>query len=225
MDYFKHLFSAYGQQDWWPAETPFEMIIGAILTQNTTWKNVETCIGALRERGVLEPRRLMEIPAEELAQIIRTSGYFNQKTKKITHFLNFFHAEYSLCIETMRKEPLELLRMKLLALHGIGPETADSILLYALDKPVFVVDAYTRRIFGRHGLINPYAGYETIRSLFEENLENDAYLFNEYHALIVAVGKRHCGTVPKCEGCPLQRYLQNGKPNDSAGCMKKGNRQ
>ena len=152
---------------------------------------------------------MYNLPDEKIKQMIRSSGYYNQKTKKIRAFLEFFHNTYNADINEMKQQPLEKLRPQLLNLFGIGPETADSILLYALDKPVFVVDAYTRRMLSRHHLIDQSADYETIRLLFEDNLDRDVHLYNEYHALIVNLGKDFCGTKPRCENCPLRQFLRD----------------
>ncbi len=210
MTYFNRLLEFFGPQYWWPGDTPFEVIIGAILTQNTTWKNVEKSIAILKQHDLLDPKILRSISQDELAQLIRSCGYYNQKAKKISHFLQFFECHYQSDIERMRQEPLDRLRNQLLTVHGIGPETADSILLYAMSKQVFVIDSYTRRIFSRHNLIDPDADYETLRLFFENNLKKELYLFNEYHALIVCTGKDFCRTKkPLCQQCPLKELLPN----------------
>lgn len=205
--YFNAMFDAYGPLSWWPGDTPFEVIIGAILTQNTTWKNVEKCIRLLKQHNLMDPHRLRQLDTDTLKELIRSSGYYNQKTKKINHFLDYFDREYRCEVHLMIRQPLEKLRGELLELNGIGPETADSILLYALNKPVFVVDAYTRRILSRHAIIEPTADYETIRMLFENTIPRDVALYNEFHALIVNVGKDFCRTRPLCDNCPLRQFL------------------
>ncbi len=207
----------FGPMHWWPGDTPFEVIIGAILTQNTAWTNVEKCITAIKNDNAMDPYSMHVMPDEILKEMIRSSGYYNQKTKKIRAFLDFFHSTYNADIDAMKRQPIEILRPQLLSLFGIGPETADSILLYALDKPVFVIDAYTRRILSRHHLINPSADYETIRSLFEDNLDRDVQLYNEYHALIVNLGKDFCGTKPRCEKCPLRQFLRDDEQKKCVG--------
>ncbi len=209
--FYDALEQFYGPRNWWPGDTPFEVAVGAILTQNTSWSNVEKCIAMIKQHDCMDPRRLTALPEEKLKTLIRSSGYYNQKAKKLIGFLDFLNKEYDSDMDTMKRVPLEKLRSQLLALHGIGPETADSILLYALDKPVFVVDAYTRRVLSRHHLIDPAYDYETIRLFFEDNLDRDVRLYNEYHALIVNVGKDFCRTKPCCEVCPLRPFLSAGQ--------------
>ncbi len=201
---YRVLNDHFGDLHWWPAEGPFEVMIGAVLTQNTAWTNVEKAIEGLRERGLLSPEALERIDETALAAIIRPSGYFRIKAKRIKALLRFFRNGYSARIEAMAAEPVESLREKLLAVSGIGPETADSILLYACGKPVFVSDAYTHRILHRHRLIRRDADVHQIRALFMENLPQDAPLFNQFHALFVATGKTFCRKVPKCGECPLK---------------------
>jgi endonuclease-3 related protein len=208
---FCTLHSAFGPQHWWPADTAFEMMVGAILTQNTNWGNVERAIANLKAAGVLHPRRLAELPPARLAELIRPSGYFRVKAKRLREFARW-----------LRQKPLragsvrmrtERLRRELLGVHGIGPETADSILLYALHRRKFVVDAYTRRFLARHGLITPGATYAEVQSLFERNLPPSRRLYNEYHALIVRLGKEFCRTKPRCDRCPLQPLLGAASSN------------
>ncbi len=193
---------------WWPAKTPFEVIVGAILTQNAAWVNVRRAIGNLQRARMLSPVALERVPAGKLARLIRSSGYFRQKTKKLKAFVRFLRKDFGGSLARMFRTPTAELRERLLAVHGIGPETADSILLYAGNHPVFVVDAYTKRILQRHGLAGEKTGYEQMRQLFEANLPRDAKLYNEYHALLVNVGKNWCRPKdPKCEQCPMGRYL------------------
>jgi len=201
---YRILRKAYGPQHWWPAETPFEVMVGAILTQNTSWKNVEIAIRRLKERGILSPEGIRRLKKEELAGLIRSSGYFRIKADRLKSFVHFLHEELHGNLAKMRRVPPQKLRGMLLRIKGIGPETADSILLYGLRKPVFVVDAYTRRILSRHGIVREKASYEELQSLFMENLVQDERLFNEYHALLVRVGKTLCRNVPKCDACPLK---------------------
>lgn len=209
--YFAALTEALGPQNWWPARTPFEVIVGAILTQNTAWTNVEKAIANLRRERLLSPRALERVPQAHLAQLIRSSGYFRQKAKKLKAFVRFLRNEYSGSLLRMFRTPTAELRNKLLAVHGIGPETADSILLYAGRQAVFVVDSYTKRVLHRHKLAGEKPDYETVRALFENNLPRDAQLYNEYHALLVTVGKNWCRTKkPLCEECPLQKLLPLG---------------
>ena len=207
-EYFDALFAAYGPQHWWPGRTPFEVIVGAILTQNTSWTNVEPAIKNLRRERLLTPRAIENVAFARLARLIRSSGYFLQKAKKLKAFVRFLRLEYRGSLAAMFRTPTPMLREQLLAVHGIGPETADSILLYAGEHPVFVVDAYTRRILERHNLAEPKHSYEELRRLFEHSLSADAALYNEFHALIVHTGKRHCrAREPRCSECALKHLL------------------
>ncbi|MCX7792974.1 MAG: endonuclease III domain-containing protein [Thermodesulfovibrionales bacterium] len=212
---FIKLYSTFGPQHWWPAETPFEIAIGAILTQNTNWQNVERAIRNIKERGILEPAKLYVIKTDELAKLIRPAGYYNVKAKRLKIFVDFLVREFSGRIENMALMDTEDIRKRLLELDGIGPETADSIILYALNKPVFVIDAYTKRVLSRHGIIEENASYEEVQSLFHKNLERDSALYNEYHALFVRLGKTFCKTKPVCEGCPLDE--RNNKKKGKKG--------
>jgi endonuclease III related protein len=198
------LLEAFGSRHWWPGETPFEVMVGAILTQNTSWRNVEKAIQQLKERQVLTPERIQRLSLSELAPLIRSSGYFRIKAERLKAFVNFLFEEYDGNLAGMRKDGLGDLRRKLLAITGIGPETCDSILLYGLEKPVFVVDAYTRRILSRHGIISEEASYEEIQRLFTGHLPAEVELFNEYHALLVHLGKTTCFKKPKCDLCPIK---------------------
>ena len=207
-DYYDALVAAYGPQRWWPGRTAFEIIVGAILTQNTAWTNVEIAIRNLRREKLLRLRAIEEVSFARLARLIRSSGYFRQKAKKLKCFAAFLRTEYDGSLKRMFETPTIELREKLLSVYGIGPETADSILLYAGKHPVFVVDAYTRRMLERHRLTTPAQSYEQIRNLFEGNLLGDAPLYNEFHALIVRTGKEHCRTRnPRCNECPLHSFL------------------
>jgi len=198
------LYKHFGPQEWWPAETPFEVIVGAILTQNTSWSNVEKAIANLKKNRLLTPGALKAIPVSRLAKLIRSSGYYNQKARKLKNFTRFLFQGYGGSLDKMFQDDRLILRGKLLEVNGIGFETADSILLYAANMPMFVVDAYTRRILSRHGLIRPDASYSQIQDYFMDNLKNDAGLFNEFHALIVRLGKEICKTAPECGVCPLK---------------------
>ena len=202
------MFRAHGPQHWWPGRTRFEVIVGAILTQNTSWSNVERAISALRREKLLNPAAIEKISTERLAQLIRSSGYFRQKARKLKEFVQFLRDRYQGSLDKLFATPTAELRGQLLAVHGIGPETADSILLYAGGRTVFVVDAYTRRILERHNLVHPEASYEEIRAIFEQNLPADSSLYNEYHALIVHTGKHFCQKRrPDCEHCSLRPFL------------------
>lgn len=211
MDVYDDLLIQVGPRNWWPADTPFEVIIGAILTQNTSWKNVEKAIVNLKKQNLLSPKAIYKISEEKLADVIRPSGYYNQKAKKIKEFVKYFYEQYDGSINKMREERTSSLRSELLGIHGIGPETADAILLYALGKPIFVVDTYTKRILQRHKWINEKATYQEIQDLFMKRLPRNTQLFNEYHALIDFVGHNYCRKQPKCHGCPLEKRLPQMK--------------
>ena len=209
---YDRLLEAYGRQHWWPGESPLEVMIGAVLTQNTNWKNVEKAINNLRRHDLLEPHALAELPQEELEELIRPAGYYRVKARRLANLLELLVRRYDGSPEAMFATGLSDLREQLLGINGIGPETADSILLYAAALPTFVVDTYTHRIFARHGWIQFDANYHAIKEHFESGLEKDAALYNEYHALLVRLGKLHCGRRPNCEGCPLAELLPEGGP-------------
>lgn len=212
VQYYDRLYEKLGPQAWWPARTPFEVIIGAILTQNTSWTNVERAISNLRRERLLTPLALERVSFARLASLIRSSGYFRQKAKKLKAFVRFLRAEYSGSLARMFRTPTLELREKLLAVHGIGPETADSILLYAGQKDTFVVDAYTKRILSRHGFVAEDVPYEELRALIESALPRDVSRYNEFHALLVQVGKHWCRPRgPRCSECPLQPFLESVK--------------
>jgi endonuclease-3 related protein len=195
----------FGNLRWWPGDSPFEVIVGAILTQNTAWKNVEAALDQLKARDLLHPERLLHIADTHLADLIRPAGYYRVKTKRLKAFLNFLNQEYQDDLDALFAEDLWILRNKLLSVHGVGEETADSILLYGGGKPVFVIDAYTRRILQRHGIIADNARYADIQALFMTSMPPSAPLFNQYHALLVNTGKQFCRKKnPKCNLCPLQ---------------------
>ncbi len=203
-NFYKKLFSVFGPQHWWPAEDDFEVILGAILTQNTSWLNVEKALGTLKQSGNLSAAKLKQMPLKKLAWLIRSAGFYNLKALRVKAFLKFFFDAYRGSLRLMRLADKRILRGELLAVKGIGPETADSILLYALGKPVFVIDAYTRRILLRHRLIKPEDDYAAIQDLFTRSLKSDLRVFNEYHALLVKLGKDYClKNKPKCKLCPL----------------------
>ena len=201
---YRRLFGRYGPQGWWPARGRFEVIVGAILTQNTAWTNVEKAIRRLKRDGLLEPGRLRRVPAARLAVRIRPAGYFNVKAARLKNFVRFLYREADGSLGRLFRLPAVELRTKLLGVNGIGPETADSIMLYAAGKPSFVIDAYTRRLFSRLGLLRHDAGYEAIRGVFERALPKDPRLYNEYHALIVEHAKRVCRPRPLCGACALK---------------------
>lgn len=200
----------FGPTHWWPGDTPFEIAIGAILTQNTAWTNVEKAIVNLKREKLLHPKAMAACDSERLHQALRPSGYFRQKAERVRLFSQYLLDHYGGSMKRMARRPLEVLRPELLSLKGIGPETADDILLYACHLPVFVVDAYTRRILSRHGHVEPDIRYEPLRALFEARLPQDIRQWQEYHGLIVFTAKDFCRSHPRCEGCPLQPLLRHG---------------
>lgn len=237
--YYKSLLSHYGSQNWWPAQSRFEVIVGAYLTQNTNWSNVEKAIVNLRRARALSVKAMRDMPLRKLETLVRPSGFFRQKARNLKAFIAFLDHKYSGSLTRMFAQPTEKLRAELLELNGVGPETADSILLYAGNHPVFVVDAYTRRVLERHGVVGAKAGYEEIRALVESAIggaraeelaiaepgsnprhpasrisraqrSDLAQHYNELHALIVRVGNNYCRSTAKCEGCPLRKYLPTG---------------
>ena len=201
---YQLLYDAFGPQHWWPGETPFEIMTGAILAQNTSWTNVEKAIKNLKSAEYLAPASLHHINISQLAEVIRPAGYYNIKAKRLKNFVDWLFDNYNGEITNLQTVETGRLREELLAIKGIGRETADSILLYALGRPVFVVDAYSARITMRHELIDPDADYEQLRELFESNLPEDVQLFNEYHALLVKAGKEFCKPKARCSCCPLE---------------------
>ena len=240
-EHYLALVHRWGGQNWWPAQSRFEVIVGAYLTQNTAWTNVEKAMANLRRARVLSVKGLREISLAELEQVVRPSGYFRQKARKIKTFIQFLDTQYGGSLDRMFAQPTEKLRSELLALNGVGPETADSILLYAGNHPVFVVDAYTRRILERHGIIGPKTKYDEIRVLIEQAVGGAgpeilrvpgpgseprhpvsrmsarqrsrlAQHYNEFHALIVKTGNELCRSTPQCERCPLQHFLKGQQP-------------
>jgi endonuclease-3 related protein len=237
IEYYRALLSRYGPQNWWPGRSSFEVIVGAYLTQNTNWSNVEKALANLRRARLLSLTAMRKVPLADLETLVRPSGYFRQKAGNLKAFISFLDEHYSGSLSGMFAKPTEKLRNELLALNGVGPETADSILLYAGNHPVFVVDAYTRRLLERHGIITSKTKYEEIRSLMEQALSNAnpdslatecitpnprhpvsrmssaprselAQHYNELHALIVRIGNQHCRTKAICEGCPLEHLLK-----------------
>jgi len=210
---YQKLLDAFGPQNWWPGDTHFEMMVGAILVQNTNWQNVERAITNLRAADLLEPQALFDVSQEELEELIRPAGYYRIKAKRLRSLLGFLVNRYDGSIEAMFRTPLSKLRQELLGIHGVGPETADSILLYAGSLPTFVVDAYTHRILSRHGWIDPESDYHQIQEYFHDRLPADVSMFNEFHALLVYLGKHYCKkSRPLCETCPLQSMLPQGGP-------------
>ncbi len=206
---YRRLFDRYGPQHWWPARTPFEVVVGAVLTQNTAWRNVERAIANLDAAGALDPDALLALPHARVASLLRPSGYFNVKAQRLRAVCRWIVGHGGM--GRLRHWPTARLRAALLDVHGVGPETADDILLYAFGRPVFVVDAYTRRLFARLGLLDGDPGYEALRAAFERALGPDTPLFNAYHALIVRHGKAHCGVRPRCDGCCLRTLCPVGQ--------------
>lgn len=218
LDYYRTMLAGLGPSTWWPGQTPFEIALGAILTQNTAWTNVEKAIHNLRESGLLDPRALARLSDGEIAVLIRPAGAFRVKAVRVRNFLNFLDRTCNLDMSGLRGETMEELRPALLEVSGIGPETADSILLYALGLPSFVVDAYTRRILSRHGLVPEDIGYGELRDFFMDVLPPDVALYNEYHALIVRTGKNWCAKkAGKCANCPLAVFLEEFSPLTCVG--------
>lgn len=200
---FNRLLDAYGPQDWWPGESSFEIMVGAVLVQATSWKNVEKAISALDSRDMMSPARIREVSEEELAQVIYSCGYYRMKAKKLKALASYLGARFGDDLDAMNACNLASIRDELLGVYGIGEETADAIVLYALNKPSFVVDAYTRRLFTRIGVSPRRTSYRAFQRVFMDNLPADTDLFNEYHALIVKHGSNVCLRVPRCDRCCL----------------------
>lgn len=209
---YQLLYNHYGPQGWWPAEDPLEVMVGAVLTQNTAWRNVERAIHNLKEADGLSLAALVRMPDAELEELIRPAGYFRVKTRRLKSLLTRIDTDFDGDLDRLLSLPTSDLRQWLLAVHGIGPETADSILLYAALRPVFVVDAYTARMVKRHGWLDMEADYHSLQTQFHEALPEDVPMFNEYHALIVRVGKEFCRPTPRCDGCPLESLLPGQGP-------------
>jgi endonuclease III related protein len=216
-EFYSHLVQAYGPQQWWPAKSAFEVVIGAYLTQNTAWTSVQKSITNLAQRGLLNVGAIRALPESELRELIRPSGYMIRKASAIKAFVVFLDESYDGSLENLAEESSKVAREQLLELPGVGPETADAILLYALGHPAIVVDEYLRRVVTRHGLLAEKAKYAEIQGLTEaafagDSLEDRAAHYNEFHAVMVEVGKRHCRRNPVCEGCPLQWDLPRKSP-------------
>ena len=206
MFFFQTLLQHYGPQHWWPGESPFEVMVGGVLTQNTNWYNVEKAISNLKAANLLSAAAIDELSHEQLAGHIRPAGYYNIKARRLKNLVGWFCSEYEGSVEALAALPTDRLCEELLAVNGIGRETADSIALYALGKLTFVVDTYTCRVLVRHGCLDPECQYEDVRAFCEAQLPPDLHIYNELHALIVQVGKNHCKPRPKCDGCPLARF-------------------
>jgi len=211
---YRRLYAAYGQRHWWPAQSAFEVMVGAVLTQNTAWTNVEMALANLKHARALTPQAIAAATPTQLGNWLRPSGYFNVKAKRLRALCCWLLRQGG--VRHLARMPTDALRASLLAVYGVGPETADDILLYAFNRPVFVIDAYTRRIFQRLGLIRGVEHYEILRCMFEDSLGRDAQLFNEYHALIVAHGKDVCNKQPHCDRCCLSRLCPSRQPTGPA---------
>lgn len=206
MQAYRRLYRHYGNLHWWPGETPLEISVGAILTQNTAWSNVEKAIRRLKENQVLSVRALDRLSQSHLAQLIKSAGYFNVKARRLKNFISFLQSHYGGSLNKMFGQDTSRLREELLSVNGTGPETADSIILYAAEKPVFVIDAYTRRIFSRHGVMAYKNSYDDFQHLFMQSLPANIPLYNQYHAMMVYTGKDFCRSRPRCDGCPLNGW-------------------
>ncbi len=206
LDIYRILFDHYGPREWWPADTAFEVVVGTILTQNTAWKNVEQAIANLKSLGPLTPEALIQLPEAALSETIRPAGYYRQKGKRLRNFLGMLFDRFDGRLDALFELPTEALREELLSLSGIGPETADSILLYAAGRPVFVIDTYTIRVLTRHELLPEETFYAEVQQWITDHLPEDVSLFKEFHALLVDVGKDFCSPRPKCQGCPLEGF-------------------
>lgn len=209
---YRRLEKHYGPTGWWPGDTAFEISVGAILTQNTAWTNVEQAITNLKRDRLLTPKKIAAATDRELHVALRPSGYFRVKAQRVRSFCEYLIEQHGGSMKRMARAPLDVLRDELLDVHGIGPETADDILLYACGKPIFVVDAYTRRFLHRHGHVDANIGYADLQTIFHNRLPPDVPLYKEFHALIVHLGKDFCKPKPRCEGCPLAPLLESGQP-------------
>jgi endonuclease III related protein len=209
---YDRLHRRYGPQRWWPARARFEIVVGAILTQNAAWRNAERAIARLRAAGALDVQTVLRLPSARLAALLRPSGTFRVKARRLRAFAAHVTRRHGGRLARLLALPLPALRDELRGIPGVGPETADAIALYAAGRPIFVVDAYTRRILARHRLVAPDADYAAVQALLMTHLPHDPALFNEFHALLVRVGKEHCRTRPRCEGCPLRFDLRGRRP-------------
>lgn len=207
LEMYQALLARFGHRRWWPAETAFEMCVGAVLTQNTAWKNVTQAIENLKTFKVLDISSMHRLGTDELALLIKPSGYYNIKAKRLKNLVRHIVERHQGQLSAMFSLPLDVLRQELLSVNGVGKETADSIILYAAHKPIFVVDAYTKRVLGRHGMLSLASDYDDVQAFFHQHLPRDTLLFNDFHAQFVAVGKHYCKTKPVCKDCPLLEVL------------------
>ena len=206
MQIYRRLYRYYGDLDWWPGDSPLEISVGAILTQNTAWTNVEKAIKRLKEARSLSVRALRRLPHKRLAHLIQSAGYFNVKARRLKNFISFLQNRYGGSLRKMFRQEASRLREDLLSVNGIGPETADSILLYAGKQPLFVIDAYTKRILSRHGVLPYEKSYDDFQRLFMKHLPADTPFYNQYHAMFVNIGKDFCRSRPLCASCPLNGW-------------------
>ncbi len=211
MKYYDAMRSRFGHRAWWPGDSPLEVCVGAVLTQNTSWKNVEKAMDNLRAASALDLMKIYRMSHDELAQIIRPAGYYNVKARRLRNFVDHVVERHGADTGSLFSSTIESIREELLSINGVGPETADSIILYGARKPIFVVDAYTRRILERHGLVDKGVDYYSAQQMFHDLLQPDTALYNDFHAQIVAVGHHYCKPKPTCDDCPLQSFL-NGPP-------------
>lgn len=221
MHYYHLLKGHFGNPHWWPAQSTVEVIIGAVLTQNTNWRNVEKAIGNLAQQHCLDAVAILALPIGELEQLLRPSGYFRIKTQRLRRVMAWYAQHMDANAVPLSQIPTINLRAELLTINGVGPETADSILLYALHRPVFVIDAYTRRIVHRHELLDKDRDYEALQQYFQQNVPAEISIYNEYHALIVQAGKHFCGPQPECSHCPLRKVLPPSSPLQHMSPLKK----
>ncbi len=210
--YYDLMVDHFGPTNWWPGDSAFEIAVGAILTQNTAWRNVEKALANLKGKDLMSPRAVLDCRSPRLETALKPSGFFRVKARRLRSFCAFLVQGYGGSMSRLADQPLDTLRAQLLEVHGIGPETADDIILYACEQPVFVVDAYTRRILSRHGHVEPEVGYEELRALFEKHLDKDVALYKDYHGQIVWTGNTYCRSKPNCESCPLAPTLLRGQP-------------
>ncbi|MCO6046493.1 endonuclease III domain-containing protein [Aeoliella sp. ICT_H6.2] len=212
LDLYEEMYAAFGPQHWWPGDSPLEVVIGAVLVQNTAWRNVERAIANLKQHNLIDVDRLYAVEVGRLEELVQPAGYFRVKARRLRNLLEFVIDRHEGSLDRLFELPMEEARRQLLEVNGVGPETADSILLYAGEQPKFVVDAYTRRVLLRHGWLAPPATYEAMQKFFERRLPAEVPLYNEYHALIVRIGNQYCRSQPKCEECPLKGRLPRGGP-------------
>jgi endonuclease III related protein len=208
LSFYKEMHARFGHRNWWSGESPLEVCVGAVLTQNTAWRNVVKAIDNLKAASALDLLRIYEMPHDELAELIRPAGYFNVKARRLGNLVRHIVEKHDGDLDSLFSLPTEKLREDLLSVNGVGKETADSIILYAANQPIFVVDAYTKRVLYGHGLINEKADYDQVQELFHSNLPRDTALYNDFHAQFVAVGHHYCKRKPLCEHCPLAKFTR-----------------